>query len=332
VVDSTDSLMDEWASRSPVDACREMRRVTLKIIIRTLFSAYDEQQAEKIRLAVEEVQHWAKRELHRVVATPRWLPLVGQPKARRAIATLRKYVRSLVLARKSQTGGAGDVLDKLLHTSTRGPDGPAVSGNQLCDELVTLLLAGHETSAAALTWTIWHLAHEVQVQEELAESVQVAVGNRRLELADLPRLSGVAQAVSEAMRLHPPVYLISREVAASVKIAGYELCPGSQVFINLWVTHRDPRWFPTPLKFVPNRFLPKAVSMRPKCSFFPFGAGPRACLGRDFAMIETTLIAAALLQRFQFRPAAGQLEPELEWQLTLHPRGALLIDFIPRGP
>lgn len=330
VIDSVLPLISIWRTRSPIDVCREMRRATLKIIIRTLFSAYDEEQAEQIRLAVEDVQHWAKKELHRVVATPRWMPLVGQPKARRAIATLRKYVRQNVLARRSQDVDSSDVLGRLPRASTPFAASSAASDDRLYDELVTLLLAGHETSAAAITWTLWHVAKHASAQEEIAATVETAVGNRRIEHADLPHLSDASHAVSEAMRLNPPVYLISREVSERVEVAGYELRPGSQVFINLWVTHRDERWYPEPLKFDPGRFTDQAIRTRPKHAYFPFGAGPRACLGRDFAMIEATLIVAMLLQRFRIRPATDQCEPDLEWQLTLHPKGKLLVALDPR--
>ena len=331
VTDSIHPLIEQWALQSPVDVCREMRRATLKIIIRTLFSVYDEQQAEQIRLAVEDVQHWAKKELHRVVATPRWMPLVGQPNARHAIATLRQFVRQNVLHRQSKFGGPHDVLGKLLHTARPDAAPSAARDKQLCDELVTLLLAGHETSAAALTWTLWHLANEPQTQEELAATVQNAVGNQLVEYADLPRLSAVAHALNEAMRLHPPVYLVSREVGERVEVAGYDLRAGSQIFINLWVTHRDPRWFPSPQKFDPGRFTTEAIGSRPKYAFLPFGAGPRVCLGREFAIMEATLIVALLLQRFRLRPATGQTEPDVEWQLTLHPKGKLMVALDPRG-
>ncbi len=331
VTDSIQPLIEEWTRHSPIDVCRETRRATLKIILRTLFSAYDEVQAEQIRLAVEDVQHWAKRELHRIVATPRWMPLVGQPKARCAMATLREFVWHMVRDRKSQAGGTRDVLGALLDARQADAGASTASDRQLCDELATLLLAGHETSAAALTWTLWQLAKATPTQDRIATAVQQAVGDRRVDDGDLPRLSSVTQALNEAMRLHPPVYLISREAAEPVEIAGYQLRPGSQVFINLWVTHRDPRWFPEPLTFDPGRFAAKAVLTRPKYAFLPFGAGPRVCLGRDFAMMEATLVLAMVLQQCRLRLAAGQQEPDLEWQLTLHPKGNLLMAFDPRG-
>lgn len=331
ITDSIHPLIEEWSRNSPIDVCREMRRATLKIILRTLFSDYDEKKAEQIRLAIEDVQHWATRELHRVVATPRWMPLVGQPKARIAIATVRQFVRHMVRDRKSQAGAPRDVLSELLHARKVDAGLSTVSDRQLCDELVTLLLAGHETSAAAVSWTVWQLAKENQIQDSMATTVQEAVGDRRVDYGDLSRLSVVTQAINEAMRLHPPVYLISREAAESVEIAGYKLRPGSLVFINLWVTHRDPRWFPAPLAFDPGRFTAEASLTRPKYAFLPFGGGPRACLGRDFAILTAALVVAMLLQRCRLRLSEGQQEPDLEWQLTLHPKGKLLIACDPRG-
>ncbi len=186
--------------------------------------------------------------------------------------------------------------------------------------MVTLLLAGHETIAAGLTWAVWLLAGCPEVQDRVANEVQETLGGREPTFADLPRLAAVEQAFKEALRLYPPVYTFSREAAQTAMVAGCEIRPGSQVFLYPFLTQRDPRWFPDPERFEPLRFAPPSEERLPPCAWFPFGAGPRACVGRGFALMEGTLILASVLRQYRLERAAGQGEPELVWQLSLHPK------------
>jgi cytochrome P450 len=198
-----------------------------------------------------------------------------------------------------------------------------MNDRQLRDELVTLLLAGHETSAAALTWTGWLLATHADEQTRLAEDVRAVLGARPPEFANLTQLAPIERAFKESLRLYPPVYFLSREAAEPVRVAGFNVRPKSQVFLNPYLTQRDPRWFPDPERFDPQRFVPDQEASRPSCAWFPFGAGPRACVGRSLAMLEGTLVLAVILQQFQLQHAAGQGEPVPEWQLSLHPQSGL---------
>ena len=222
-----------------------------------------------------------------------------------------------------------DLLCRLLNAVESEGDEKPLSNRQLRDELVTLLLAGHETSAAGLTWAMWLLAKHPEVQDRVAQALQV---EGHVGFEQLARLGGVEQIFKEALRLYPPVYFLSRETSSAVEVAGYLLRPSSQVFLVPYLTHHDQRWFADPEEFNPLRFTEANEADLPACGYFPFGAGPRACVGRGFAMLEGVLVLAAILRRFQLRLVAGEAEPELAWQLSLHPRSALRLAIEPRAP
>lgn len=325
-------MLNGWGAE--VEVAAAMRALTLRVVTRALFSAGVDDAVEELGRAVAVIQDWAMREMNRLAVTPRWLPLIGQPAARRAIALIDGLVRRIIRERRAGgAGGAGgdDLLGRLLGAVDAEGDGRGMTDRQLRDEMVTMLLAGHETSAAALTWALWLLARHPDAQEELAADARAALGGRTPDFADLPRLGAAARAFKEAMRLYPPVYFLSREVAAPVVIAGYALAPGSQVFVYPYLTHRDARWFPDPERFRPERFAPADEERLPPCAWFPFGAGPRACVGRGFAMMEGTLVLAMVVQRYRLEVAPDQDEPEPAWQLSLHPRGGIRLAVSPRS-
>ena len=323
IAELTSEMLGKWGDATTIDFAAEMRRLTLRIVTRTLFSTSVDDAIEQLGEAVDVIQQWSMREMNRVMPWPSWLPLFGQPKVRAALAFVDSLVKRIVRERRAAVTRGADLLGQLLAAVDSEGNGRGMSDRQLRDELVTLLLAGHETSAAALTWTGWLLATHDDEQRRLVGEIHSVLGTRMPEFADLPRLAPVERAFQESLRLYPPVYFLSREAAEPVRIAGFNILPKSQVFLNPYLTQRDSRWFPEPSKFDPNRFLPECEKTRPACSWFPFGAGPRACVGRSFAMLEGTLVVAMILQHFQLRPAAGQGEPTPEWQLSLHPQAGL---------
>jgi cytochrome P450 len=194
---------------------------------------------------------------------------------------------------------------------------------QIRDELVTLLVAGYETTGVAITWAGWLLAFHPEIQERISNEVRSILGARTPGFDDLPRLRSVEMVLKEAMRLFPPVYFFSREVAEPVEVGGCMMRPFSQVFLSPYLTHRDARWFPDPTVFDPWRFTVEKERELPSCAWFPFGAGPRACIGRGIAMMEGTLVLATLMQRYRLEPAPGQSEPAIECEFSMHPKGSL---------
>jgi cytochrome P450 len=188
---------------------------------------------------------------------------------------------------------------------------------------MTLFLAGHETTATALTWTTYLLARHPQTQAGLAEEVDRVLAGRPPGVDDLPRLGKVEMAFKESMRLYPPVYFFSREAAEEAEVAGYRVPRGSQVHLVPFIVHRDPRWFEQPGQFLPERFAPGREERLPPFAYFPFGGGPLACIGKGFALTEGVLVLATVLQRYHLSLAPGQGEPEWETQISLHPRGGV---------
>jgi len=326
----TEDAISSWQGKSEIDVASEMRLLALRIILNTLFSTTKFSDVERIRTDVDQIQQWAMRELYRVVATPRWLPLIWQSEARRAIADLDSLVRGIVESRTAEKSPVADDLLSRVLSAVDPRTGKRMTKREVRDEIVTMLLAGHETMASALTWTLWSLATHNDHQSRLAEEIQHQLRGQTPKAENFEQLASVQQAFKEGMRLYPPVYLLSRWVVKQVEVAGFRLLPGSQVFLNVFVTHRDARWFPDPARFEPSRFACSHSGRMLRSTWFPFGAGPRGCIGKDFSMMEGTLVLSALLQRCQFTPAAGQANPQFQWGLSLQPRGGLRLSLSER--
>jgi len=316
VVRLTDEMVAVWPEQGEVDFAAEMRRLTLRIVARTLFSASVDGHAIQIKAAVDEIQRWGFGELNRVVATPAWLPLIGRSKARRAFQLLNELVGRIIRERRGAATRHADLLDQLL-------DAPGLSDRDVRQEVVSLLVAGHETVAVALTWAGTLLARHPNVQSRTADAAAETFGDCASDSADLAQLAPVEQAFRETVRLYPPVYLFSREIAEPVLIGGYAMSPGSQVFLSPYLTQRDARWHADPDTFDPLRFTPENERRQPACAWFPFGAGPHACVGRGFAQAEATLVLARLLRRYRLEPVPGQQNPEPEARMLLRPKEGL---------
>jgi cytochrome P450 len=317
----TERMLDAWPAEGAVDFMAEMRRLTLRIIVRALFSICLDENVDDLGTAVETIQRWGFNQFNRIVIVPNWLPLFGQPAVRRAFALVNGQIDRCIAERRRLSLQRGDLLDQLLNDS----GGHRLSDREIHQEAVSLFVSGHETIVIALTWAGWLLARHQEIQNHLAEELTRTLGCGLPGFADLEHLASVEQAFREAVRLYPPLYLFAREVAEEVTIGGYALPPASQVFLSPYLTQRDARWFPDPDRFDPSRFTPDNERGRPACSWFPFGAGPRGCVGRGFAILEATLILTRLIQRFHLQPVQGQDDPKPVAQMHLRPLGGLHI-------
>ena len=325
IAECTAEMVDNWVRHADVDFQAEMMRLALVVVTRALFSTSSDDMADRLAEAVGAIERWSIRELTRAVCVPSWVPLLGQAETRRAINLVNSVMERMIDQRSRPAGSHDDLLDRLLAAGNSGSGVHRMTRRQIRDELVTLLFAGHDTTGVAMTWAGWLLAVHGDIQERLSAEVRDVLGTRIPDFDDLPRLRSVEMAFKEAMRLFPPVYFFSREVASPVEIGGCTMRPGTQVFLSPYLTQRDPRWFPDPTDFDPGRFTAENERFLPACAWFPFGAGPRACIGRGFALMEGTLVLATALQRCRLELMPGQGEPALEWQLSLHPRGATRI-------
>jgi cytochrome P450 len=315
-------MVETWQSGQTFDVHRQMMRLTLEIVARTLFNTDAEDDAEGIGAALEVAmdrfssQGSLLRMLDNYLPTPGWLRLKG------AVERLERIVYRMIEQHRAAERPPGDLLSMLL--AARDEDGSAMTDQQLRDEVMTLFLAGHETTALALSWTIYLLGLHSQVESKLVEEIESVTGGRPLEIADAPRLRFTEKILKEAMRLYPPAWSIGRQAISECEIGGYRLPPGAQVFAVQWTTQRDPRFFESPSEFHPERWDETFEKSLPRFAYFPFGGGPRMCIGNQFAMMEATLILATIARRFRMNPITDhEVTP---WpSITLRPRNGVWV-------
>ena len=326
----TNELTRAWESRlargeGTVEIDGEMTALTLRIIGETMFSADIAGETEKIGAAVRTLGEVAMRELASPFVPPPWLPWPGRAAKQAAIRYLDEFVWKVVRERRAEGSDRGDLLSMLLLAADdeEGGGGAKLTDAQVRDNAMTMLLAGHDTTAAGFCWIFYELARNPALQEEAAREV-AALGARPLGGADVPRLKFCERFVKESLRLHPPTSgVFVREALEDVEIGGYPVRKGDLVQEFSYVVHRDPRWYPDPLRFDPDRFLPDAEAARPQFAYFPFGGGPRICVGQHFAMLEMILVLGTMLQTFEFALAPGQGEPRPVFRASLRPDGGI---------
>jgi cytochrome P450 len=291
-----------WRPDEKRDLYKDMMRITFTIVTRALFSADRRDDAHEVEKALEVIMPWAMRGATMASVLPS-LPVIYPPRGRAAIARLNRLVLEIVAHRRAEGGDRGDLLSMLL--ATRDEDGNALTDQDICDEALTLIVAGHDTSANTLTWA-WHLlTQNPEVQEALYEEVQRVVGERALTPEDLPNLPLVEQVIHETLRLYPVIWTGDRVPQEDIELGGYAIPKGTEVVFSMYVTQRDERFFPDPERFDPARFSPARIGSIPDGAYFPFGAGVHKCIGNIFAQMESRIILAAMVQRFAISAIPG---------------------------
>jgi cytochrome P450 len=312
-----------------------MTLLTMDVILRTLFSAGDGDAAvAEAAWAVHELGKVAMGEMYVPVSAPLWAP--WKRGKRRALRSLDRLIRGHLATRRAQarqgTPAPDDLLAMLM--ALRDERGEPLDDTALRDECMTTFLAGHETSAAALTWWGWCMAAHPDAQRRAADEVDAVLGGREPGAADLTRLPWLSLCIKETLRLYPPApALFSRRTTQALDIAGLRLPRGAMLRLTPGLIQRDPRWFEEPEAFRPERFDPTAGHREiPRGAWMPFGAGPRVCLGSHFALMEITLVAAMVLQRYRLAPVpeAPAPEPEPVLNITLRPATPLRLRLMPR--
>jgi cytochrome P450 len=270
----------------------------------------------------EAVQDQAMFEMVTLSMIPMWVPLPKQLRFRKARAHLEEVVKILVANKKARAGGTGeDVMSRLIELTRNEPD-PDVGKQRMRDELVTLLLAGHETTASTLSWSFYLLSEHPQVWERLHAEAVAVLGDRTPTVDDLPQLRYTSMVIEEVMRMYPPVWILPRLAQADDEIGGYHVPAGADVVVCPYLMHRHPGFWTDPERFDPERFAPEASSARPRYSYIPFGAGPRFCVGSNLGMMEAVLVLATVVRELRLvRQPGYRVVPEP--MLSLRIKGGL---------
>ncbi len=312
------------AAQSVVDMDELFSRVAMDVILRTLFGEQLQGEAETAIHATRVMGETAMREMFFPATLPDWLPLPGKAAKRQALRTLRRLVQGHIDRRRaSPEPQAGEELLARLLALRDEETGEGLSGREVFDQCIVSFQAGHETTATALLWWSRLLAAHPEAAARAREETDTVLAGRHPG-ADAPAaLPFLTATLKEAMRLYPPVAaLMTRRTLREITLGGWTVPPGTLLYVTPWVLHRDRRWWAQPDEFRPERFLPGAPAV-PRGAYLPFGLGPRVCIGQHFAMLEMTVVAALLLQRYELSLAANApaLEPVLN--VTLRPKGGV---------
>jgi cytochrome P450 len=310
---------ERWRDGETLDIWQEMMRLTLAIVGKTLFDADVEAEATEIRAALTDVMQLFERITNPFGGLLEKLPLPGNFRWLKAKERLDSTIYRIINERRTSGEDRGDLLSMLLLAQDEEGDGGSMTDEQLRDEAMTLFVAGHETTANALTWTWYLLSQHPEFAAKLHEEIDTVLEGKLPTAADAARLRYTEMVFAESMRMYPPAWTLGRRVLTDYQIGQYVVPAGSIVLMSPWVMHHDPRFFPDPFKFDPERWTPDAREARPKFSYFPFGGGPRVCIGEQFAWMEGALLIAAIAQQWTMRLAPGQrVEPKA--MITLRPR------------
>lgn len=322
-------LAEDWrVSPRTVDVHEEMMRLTLRIVGHTLMSTELAGDANTIGQSMAAVMEYANH-LETFMLLPSWFPTPSRVRARRAIAALDEIVYRMIGERR-RSGELGTDLLGMLMAATDESGTDRMTDRQLRDEVMTLVLAGHETTANALSWTWLLLGRHPEALATMRAEIDEVLGDRLPALADVKELSYTTAVIKESMRIYPPVWMIERQAIGEDRLSGHEIPAGTLVSVSPWTLHRDPETFPEPERFDPSRFLGDAEAGRHRYSYLPFGAGPRTCIGNSFALMEATIVLATLVARTDVRPIS-KLAVTPEPTITLRPSTAIRARVAPRG-
>ncbi len=334
----TGQMLATWKSGDTLDIHEEMMHLTLILVAKTLFDTELTEDVEAINVALTTLtQHFNESRDSNAqllgLLLPAWVPTPQQMRFRKAVQQLDQIVYRIIHEhRDEQQAGdrdRGDLLSMLMHV--QDSDGSAMDDQLLRDEVMNLLLAGHETTANGLSWTWMLLSQHPEVEAKLLEELQSVLGDRPPTLADLPQLRYTERVVMESMRLYPPVWAASRQTVQDCEIGGYPIPANTIVFVSQWLMHRDPRYFDNPETFDPDRWANDLAKRLPTYAYFPFGGGPRICIGKSFAMMESVLLVAMIAQQFKLTLVPDH-PIELQPSITLRPRYGMKMTLTRRSP
>jgi cytochrome P450 len=333
MTEATVAMLERWQHMTPgdtlLDISLEMMRLSLRIAGLTLFSLDLSNEVDTVGRTFTTLGPLISKYAN-LPFPPLWVPTTRNRRLLAGLNTLDKVVYSIIEERRKQPvdGDAADLLGMLLRAQDE-ETGLGMSDQQVRDEVLTLLLAGHETTAAALDWTWYLLSQHPEVEYRLHAELDMVLGKQLPTVEHLDALPYTRMVIQEAMRLYPPAFGFTRFAIADDEMGGYAIPAKSVIFLSAYCTHRHPAFWEEPEVFDPERFTPERSATRPRFAYFPFGGGPRQCIGNAFAMMEAQLVLATVAQRYCLRLVPGHpVEPQV--LLTMRPRYGLPMELHPR--
>jgi cytochrome P450 len=322
MVDYTQRMLETWSDGQTLDMHEAMMRLTLGIVAKTLFDADVSHEAEDVDAALAVLMGKFLRQAGMALLLPTWVPLPTSQLLKRAVGRLDKVIYGIIEQRRASGQMSGDLLSAFLQT--RDDEGVGMTDRQLHDEIMTLFLAGHETTANVLSWTWLLLGQNPEAEQKLIEELTRVLNGKIPTPSDLPRLVYTDMVLRESMRLYPPVWVIGRRALSSFRLGDYEIPANTNMLISQYLMHRDSRYFPDPDRFDPERWRAgdaRAAAL-PRFAYFPFGGGPRVCIGAAFGMMEAVLLLATIAQKFQIQIVPGE-KVSMQPSVTLRPRNGI---------
>jgi cytochrome P450 len=317
-----DRHVDRLRRMDGADLAQEMMQLTLEILGKTLFNADLSGDATNVREAVTLALQSLNEQVSSPFPVPPLFPSPANLRAKKIVRRLDDVIYRLIRERRATGADAGDLLSMLLLARDADDDSP-MSDQQVRDEAMTIMLAGHETTGNALAWTFYLLARHPEIRQRLEDEVDHVLGGHVPTVDVLPRLPYALQVIKESMRLYPPAYIVVRRATRDVSIGPYAVRKGEAVILDVIGMHRRADYFSDPMRFDPDRFQPEAEKAAVKHAYLPFGGGPRVCIGNHFALMEAQIVLAHFAQHLRFDLAPGREDIETEPLITLRPRGGV---------
>jgi cytochrome P450 len=320
-------MLGRWRNGDTLDIHGAMNDLTVQIVARALFGTDVESDTAEVGAALHSILEQIRAQMDYGLLIPPGFPTPGNLRMKRALARLDGIVYRIIRERRAAAHRTDDLLSTLLHPADADA---SLTDTELRDEVMTLLVAGHETTAVSLSWTWYLLSLHPDAEAGLTSEIASVAGGRPVTFDDLPRLRYAGRVVLESLRLYPPAWTTPRLAITDCRIGEFPVPRGTSITMSQWVMHRDPRYFERPSVFDPDRWAGGLLGRLPRFTYFPFGGGPRGCIGESFAMVEALLILVTIAQRFHLKHVGP--EPVLPWPtLTLQPRGEVKMRIEQRG-